>query len=226
MPTRAPRFRTHRHNRRPGTAVDITVVFLGGHDEGPQSADVNLTRILELVGDGEAATDELAIVALYDEIRRLARGCMRKENAAHTLAPTALANEAWLRLFGTQQHGLASSAEFFSAAATTLRRILVEHGRRKSRQKRGGQLQRSDIDADSLAGPAPDDRLLELDEALERLANLDPVKARLVELRFFTGLSIPEAAGLLGMSERTAARDWRVARAFLHSALSGTELGE
>lgn len=164
--------------------------------------------------------DELAIAALYGEVRRLARHCMRRENAAHTLPPTALANEAWLRLFGGKQTTFASTAEFFSAAATTLRRILIEHGRHKARHKRGGQLQRNALDTEQLVAPA-DERLLELDEALARLAALNPLQARLVELRFFTGLSIPEAATLLGMSERTAAREWRAARAFLQAALDG-----
>src|SRR3990172_4443155 len=102
----------------------------------------NLTRMLAQIADGGPAADEVVIAALYGEIRRLARGCMRKENQAHTLSPTALANEAWLRLFGARQPSLSSSAEFFVAAATTLRRILVEHGRRKGRLKRGGGRQR------------------------------------------------------------------------------------
>ena len=175
--------------------------------------------MLAEIGSDQPA-DELAIAGLYGEIRRLARHCMRRENAAHTLPPTALANEAWLRLFGGKQTTFASSTEFFSAAATTLRRILIEHGRHKARHKRGGQLQRRELDTDAAAAPA-DERMLELDEALQRLATLDPIKARHVELRFFTGLSIPEAAVLLGMSERTAAREWRAARAFLQSALDG-----
>jgi RNA polymerase sigma factor (TIGR02999 family) len=185
-----------------------------------------LTRLLQQV-DGDASTlDEGAIAAFYDEIRRLARGCMRGERQDHTLAPTALANEAYLRLFGSSKPQFASSSEFLAAAVTTLRRILVEHWRRRSRARRGGDQVRCDVDADSLAGKESDARLLHLDEALQRLAAFDPQKARLVELRFFAGLSVPEAARMLGSSERTVARDWRVARAFLRAELGAGEPGD
>lgn len=179
-----------------------------------------LTRLLQQLDGDPSAADADAIASFYDEIRRLARGCMRGERADHTLAPTALANEAFLRLFGARPQ-FASGAEFLAAAVTTLRRILVEHWRRRSRQRRGGDRQRSPIDADSLAAPEPDARLLDLDAALQRLAALDLHKARLVELRFFAGLSVAEAAAVLGLSERTAARDWRLARAFLRAELGG-----
>jgi RNA polymerase sigma-70 factor, ECF subfamily len=162
---------------------------------------------------------EPAVGALYEELRRLARACMRGERTDHTLPPTALANEAWLRLVASQATDFADAGAFFAAAATTLRRILVEHGRRRSRQKRGGDRSRVDLPPDDLAAPQRDEQLLALDAALVRLAEVAPMKARLVELRFFAGLSVAEAANLLGMSERTVARDWRVARAFLHAEL-------
>lgn len=168
-----------------------------------------------------ATPDDLAIGSLYDEVRRLARRLMRGERADHTLVPTALANEAWLRLFGDASPSFASDAEFLAAAVTTLRRILVEHGRRRGRQKRGGHLQRAAVDTDQLQAPIADARLVAFDEALQRLAAFDPDKAKLVELRFFGGLSVDEAARVLGTSPRTAARDWRLARAFLRA-----ELGE
>ena len=186
----------------------------------------DLTRLLQGLDDTASPPDELTIGALYDEIRRLARACMRTERADHTLVPTALANEAYLRLFGGANPTFANRAEFFAAAATTLRRILVEHGRRKASAKRGGDQSRRAVDADSLASRTPDERLLAVDEALRQLAALDPTKARLVELRFFAGLSVEEVARLLGMSERTVARDWRIARAFLRAQLTHEEGGD
>ncbi|MEO6597302.1 MAG: ECF-type sigma factor [Planctomycetota bacterium] len=178
----------------------------------------DITRYLQ-----QSPTDELpdgsTVAALYDEIRRLARGLMRNERRNHTLPPTALANEAYLRLFGSTTPSFANGSEFLAAAVTTLRRILVEHGRRRHRLKRGGGVVQSDIDTDQLPAAVADERLLALDEALQRLAEFDPSKARLVELRFFGGLTVDEAAQLLGLSPRTAARDWRIARAFLRADL-------
>lgn len=182
----------------------------------------DLTRLLHLADPANGPPDELAIATLYDEIRQLARGLMRTERPDHTLAPTALANEAWMRLFGCEPT-FANSGQFFAAAATTLRRILVEHGRRRSRQKRGGDHSRRDVDCDAIPRPSRDERLLLLDAALERLATFDADKARLVELRFFAGLSVEEAAKVLGISERTVAREWRLARAFLRAELGAAE---
>lgn len=185
----------------------------------------DLTRFLDLLENGADSPDESAIAGLYEELRRLARQLMRGERVDHTLPPTALANEAWLRLFGAAPT-FANSAQFFAAAATTLRRILVEHGRRRARQKRGGDRARADVDVDALAAPTRDQRLLAIDAALERLAAFDPDKARLVELRFFAGLSVAEAASVLGASERTVARQWRVARAFLLAELGEQGAGD
>lgn len=165
--------------------------------------------------------DGPGIVALYDEIRRLARGLMRKERADHTLAPTALANEAYLRLFGNKTPQFASDGQFLAIAITTLRCVLVDHQRRRHRQKRGGGRVRSADDLEQLPANLVDDRVLALEEALQRLAAFDATKAKLVELRFFGGLSVEEAAHVLELSPRTAARDWRVARAFLRAELQG-----
>ncbi len=178
----------------------------------------DLTRFLR-AASSPADGDELAVTALYDEIRRLARTFMRSERANHTLPPTAVANEAYLRLFGGEMPRFDSSAEFVAAAVTTLRRVLVEHGRARARLKRGGGKAPATLQPDELAAPMADGRLLALDEALQRLAAFDPGKAKLVELRFFGGLSVDEAARLLGQSPRTTARDWRVARAFLRAQL-------
>jgi RNA polymerase sigma factor (TIGR02999 family) len=191
---------------------------------GAATAMSELTRLLHQLHGGEG--DDAAIAALYDEIRRLARAYMRGERADHTLVPTALANEAWMRLFGETDRRFDNGAEFFAAVATTLRRVLVEHSRRRASKKRGGGVQRSDLDADMLAAPSPDAQVLAVDAALERLATLDPGKARLVELRYFAGLSVDEVAVLLGMSPRSVARDWRLARAFLRAELAVGEDGD
>jgi RNA polymerase sigma factor (TIGR02999 family) len=175
------------------------------------------TRLLQTVGSSGGGDPDAAVGALYDELRRLARGWMRGERPDHTLVPTALANEAWLRL-GSGNAKFATPAEFFAAASQALRRILIEHSRRRAAQKRGGDRGR-DAGSEELAAPERAAHLLALDGALERLTALDPMKARLVELRFYGGLAVPEVARLLGMSERTVAREWRVARAFLGAEL-------
>lgn len=178
-----------------------------------------ITRFLQAAG--VASTDEIALAAVYDEVRRLARAFLRRERANHTLPPTALANEAWLRLFGRDPAQFRDSGEFLAAAVTALRRVLVEHGRKRARHKRGGGQRPAALHPDQVAAPAADDRVVAVDEALRQLAQFDPGKARLVELRFFGGLSVDEAAAVLGLSPRTAARDWRVARAFLRAQLGG-----
>jgi RNA polymerase sigma factor (TIGR02999 family) len=182
-----------------------------------------ITRFLHAVGVGPG--DEVAIAAVYDEVRRLARAFLRRERANHTLPPTALANEAWLRLFGKDPAQFRDSGEFLAAAVTALRRVLVEHGRARARQKRGGGKAPATLEPDLVAAKPPDERVLAVDEALGALAAVDPGKARLVELRFFGGLSVDEAAAVLGLSPRTAARDWQVARAFLRTHLGDGEGG-
>lgn len=179
----------------------------------------DLTRLLQDLDGASPSDAEAALGVLYGELHRLARATMRGERGDHTLVPTALANEAWLRLFGSERPTFANRAEFFAAAATTLRRILVDHGRRRSRAKRGGDRARHEVEADTLAAPQTDRRILAIDEAVEKLAAFAPDKARLVELRFFAALSVAECAQVLGTSERTVARDWRIARAFLHAEL-------
>jgi RNA polymerase sigma-70 factor (ECF subfamily) len=186
----------------------------------------DLTRSLAAAHDASAPDAEHAATALYEEIRRLARGFVRGERRNHTLPPTALANEAYLRLFGKNPAQFATSGEFLAAAVTTLRRVLVEHGRARARLKRGGGKAPQTLHPDAVAAPAADERVVALDEALQQLAAFDPGKAKLVELRFFGGLSVDEAAAVLGQSPRTTARDWRVARAFLRSQLGGGGAGD
>lgn len=158
-------------------------------------------------------------VALYDELRALARRELSRERPDHTLQPTALVHEAYLRLMNGEGPAPRDRATFFSAAVVAIRRVLVDHARRRGRLKRGGDLRRSAIEVDALPHPLDDDELLALDEALARFAEIDARRARLVELRFFAGLTIPEVAELTGVSETTVQRDWRLARAWLRAAL-------
>jgi RNA polymerase sigma factor (TIGR02999 family) len=169
-------------------------------------------------GDPDAAGRLWPLV--YDELRRLAGAQMAREKAGHTLDATALVHEAYLRLAGGEEVGFANRRHFFAAAAQAMRRILVEHARGKGRQKRGGGGRREHLDLDGMAG-APAEDLLALHDALEQLAGHDPVKARLVELRFFAGLTLEQAAEALDISLSTADRAWRYARAWLYTAMSG-----
>ena len=157
---------------------------------------------------------------VYDELRRLAAQRLAHEQPGQTLEATALVHEAYVRLVGPDTgkpwHG---RAHFFAAAAEAMRRILVENARRKSRQKRGGDLDRCELDSDVVAAPAPDHDLIALDEALEKLNRLDPPIAELVKLRYFAGLTIPQAAEVLGISPRTADFHWKYAKAWLRDEL-------
>jgi RNA polymerase sigma factor (TIGR02999 family) len=183
-----------------------------------------VTRILSAIeqGDPHAAAQLLPLV--YDELRKLAALKMAQEAPGQTLEATALVHEAYLRLVGSSAQDAAKEwqgrAHFFAAAAEAMRRILVEKARHKRRQKHGGGRPRADIDLANLAGPMPDEDLLALDEAMTRLAAEDPIRAQLVQLRFYAGLSNEEAAQVLGISGVTAKRYWRYARAWLHREVS------
>src|SRR6266568_456193 len=175
----------------------------------------DVTLVLEAVRRGEKQASEELLPMVYEELRKLAAARMAREAAGHTLQPTALVHEAWLRLVGAPEQNWNSRNHFFMAAAQAMRRILIERARQKSRLKRGGDQQRVPLEELDLATNADSETLLLVEEAMERLANADPVKARLVELRFFTGLSLAEAAQVLGVSEPTAKRYWAYARAWL-----------
>jgi RNA polymerase sigma factor (TIGR02999 family) len=179
--------------------------------ESPQQ----VTRILEAIGAGDKHAAEELLPLVYQELRRLAAARMAAEPAGQTLQPTALVHEAWLRLAGNSGQHWNSRNHFFMAAAEAMRRILVERARQKGRLKRGGSQQRVPLEDLDLAIHADSDTLLLVDEAMERLAAHDAVKAKLVELRFFTGLSLGEAAGVLGISHPTAKRYWGYSRAWL-----------
>lgn len=178
---------------------------------------VDLTRLLVAARDGDDAALDRFVEAVYDELRSMARDQMRGERQNHTLEPTAVAHEALLRLFQDGKLPFDNRGHFFSAAAQALRRVLVDHARKRSTNKRAHDRSTGEVELDAVAGPARDKQLIALDDALTELARVAPDKARLVELRFFAGLSVEEAAAALGVSESTAARDWRMARAWLEA---------
>jgi RNA polymerase sigma factor (TIGR02999 family) len=180
-----------------------------------------VTRLLEAAaaGDPRAAAELLPLV--YDELRRLAAARMAGESPGQTLEATALVHEAYLRLVGAEQ-SWNSRAHFLAAAAEAMRRILVDRAREKGREKRGGKLKKLNLDAIDVATTATPDQLLAIDDALARLALADPAAARLVELRYFAGLTVEKAGKAIGVATATAYRHWNYARAWLHSELRGT----
>jgi RNA polymerase sigma factor (TIGR02999 family) len=177
----------------------------------------DLTHLIHAAqeGDRQAAADLLPLV--YDELRRLAAAKMAGEAPGHTLDATALVHEAYVRLVG--DHSFADRSHFFRAAAEAMRRILIDHARQKRRIRHGGGRERLPLSDIDLASEAPAEELLALNEAFDRFAAQDPLKAELVKLRYFVGLSEEEAAAALGISRATASRYWTYARAWLINAL-------
>jgi RNA polymerase sigma factor (TIGR02999 family) len=179
-----------------------------------------VTRILDRIPQGDTAAAEELLPLVYEELRRLAAHKLAHEAPGQTLQPTALVHEAWLRL-GHQAQRWTSSGHFLGAAAEAMRRILIDKARRKNRVRHGKGLARVDLDELDLAVSTDDELLLHVDDALKKLAAEDKSKAELVKLRFYAGLSIPEAAEALGWSETTAKRRWAYARAWLYDELTG-----
>lgn len=177
----------------------------------------NVTQILSQIHQGDLSASERLLPLVYEELRKLAAARMAQEKPGQTLQATALVHDAFLRLVDVDcQQKWNSRGHFFAAAAEAMRRILVERARRKRRVKHGGGLARQDLNEAEIEAPDVKHDLLALDEALTALAEEDPVKARLVELRFFAGMTVEEAADVLGVSAVTAKRYWRYARAWLH----------
>jgi RNA polymerase sigma factor (TIGR02999 family) len=174
-----------------------------------------VTRILTDIERGDAQASEELLPLVYNELRRMAAHKMACEPAGHTLQPTALVHEAWLKLVDSPSQSWQNRAHFFGAAAEAMRRILIGRARRKQTQRRGAGAAHLDADEIEIASPAPDDQLLALNEALDRFATLEPQQAELVKLRYFVGLKIDEAAEVLGISQATAKRWWAYARAWL-----------
>jgi RNA polymerase sigma factor (TIGR02999 family) len=178
-----------------------------------------VTRILTEIKAGNGNATDRLLGAVYGELRRLAANKLAQERPGQTLQPTALVHEAYLRLLGDESAHWENRGHFFAAAAEAMRRILVEAARRKARIKHSGGRQRQELDeADAIVLPESLD-LLALDEALEKLTQADPLKAELVKLRYFTGLSVEQAGNVLGISRATADRYWHFTRAWLYNEM-------
>jgi RNA polymerase sigma factor (TIGR02999 family) len=185
----------------------------------------DVTHILSAIEQGDPHAAEQLLPMVYDELRQLAAQKLAQEKPGQTLQATALVHEAYLRLVDVEKaQQWNSRGHFFAAAAEAMRRILVESARRKQSGKHGGQRKRVDLDRAEAVAAAPPEELLALDEALQRLARHEPVGARLVELRYFSGLSIEESSEILGLSTATAYRHWTFARAWLHAQLTDEEI--
>jgi RNA polymerase sigma factor (TIGR02999 family) len=184
----------------------------------------DVSQILDRIDRGEPQAARELLPLVYDELRKLAALKMSQEKPGQTLDATALVHEAYLRLIGPlEDRSFTDRGQFFAAAATAMHRILIESARRKGRIKHGGRVQRHAVDLDGLAADSSAGDLLDLHDALEKLAAADPMKARLVELRYFSGLTLPKAAECLGISQSTADRAWRYARAWLYAAMDGAK---
>jgi len=185
----------------------------------PVPPDQEVTRLLHELSGGDQSALARLVPLIYDELRALASREMRRERGDHTLQPTALVHEVFLRLVDRPGLSWQGRAHFLNLAAQAMRRILVDHARHRGRKKRGDGAVRVTLD-EGLAGPG-DDRpdLADIDEALERLTAKDPRKAKVVELRFFAGLSIPETARVLDLSEATVKREWQFAKAWIQREL-------
>ncbi len=179
-----------------------------------------MTQLLLEAGRGDRAANEALFERVYDELRGLAKNRLRDERPDHTLQPTALVHETYLRLFGGQQIAWENRAQFFSMAAQVMRHILVDHARKQGAEKRGGGERKLSLDRAIKFADEQDVNLIALDEALERLKNLDQEQSSVVELRFFGGLSIKEIADVLRVSEATVSRKWNTAKLWLHDQLN------
>jgi RNA polymerase sigma-70 factor (ECF subfamily) len=179
----------------------------------------SLTALLQAWGNGDLEARDRLLPIVYEELRREAARHLRHERAGHTLQPTALVHEVYLRLAGPRRIPWRSRAEFFAAAAQAMRRILVDHARRRASVKRAGDWTRVTLEDNVAVDGTRELDLLALDDALDRLSELDPRHGRIVELRFFGGLSVAETASVLNVSPATVKRDWSLARAWLHRHL-------
>jgi RNA polymerase sigma factor (TIGR02999 family) len=180
----------------------------------------DVTRILDAIGQGDAQAADQLLPLVYQELRRLAAYKMASETPGHTLQPTALVHEAWIKLAGQQDRKWQDKQNFFAAAAEAMRRILVDSARRKRRLRHGGGQVRIEMEEVNLV-VENDEQLLAINEALSKLARKDREKAELVKLRYFVGMTIEEAAQVLGISEATAKRHWAYSRAWLCAEMKG-----
>lgn len=181
----------------------------------------HVTRLLRAWRGGDAAAFDELMPLVYNELRTLAQRQMRRERSGHTLQATALVHEAYLRLIDQRRVKWQNRAHFFAIAAQVMRRIVVDYARKRGRLKRGGGAQHLSLDEAALLTPAQAPEVLALDEALYRLADIDERKSRVVEMRYFGGLSVAEVAAVLGVSENTVIGDWALAKAWLRRELEG-----
>jgi RNA polymerase sigma-70 factor (ECF subfamily) len=182
----------------------------------------DVTSLLSELTRGNREAGEKLVPLVYGELKRLARGYMRRERSDHTLQTTALVNEAYLKLVRQQAVNWQSRSHFFGIAAQVMRRILIDHARGHLRKKRGGTQEVLSLNEDLVFCPERSEELLRLDDALERLSKLDARQSHIVELRFFGGLSVEETAEFLSISPKTVKRDWSVAKAWLHAEMRQT----
>jgi RNA polymerase sigma factor (TIGR02999 family) len=190
----------------------------------PSAGEV--TRLLAELRSGNPEARDKLIPLVYEQLHRLAARYMRRERPDNTLQPTALVNEAYLRLVSQKVASWKDRAHFFGIAARLMRQILVDHARARREEKHGGKVQKLPLDQVLEFSPARSRELIELDDALKSLERIDPQQARVVELRFFVGLTVEETAEVLGISPRTVKRDWAVARAWLHGEISGRKASD
>jgi RNA polymerase sigma factor (TIGR02999 family) len=190
------------------------------------SASPDVTALLLDWRDGDRDAPAKLMPLVYDELRRMARAHLRRERPDHTLQPTALVNEVYLRLVDQQCVSWHNRAQFFGLAAQLMRHVLVDYARSRASVKRGGLVHKLSLDEASMAPEEIAVELVALDEALVRLAEIDERKSRVVEMRFFGGLSVEETAEALGVSDKTVMRDWRIAKLWLYRELSGEAGGD
>ncbi len=188
-----------------------------------QHSDVELTSTLQALAGGDATRADELLPLVYSELHSLADKLLKREQPGVTLQPTALVHEAFLKLVDQTRIDWKGKTHFFALGATTMRRILVDHARNRKRLKRGGGWQRVAFDVASELSAKDDDDILAVDEALEKLHSIDPIQAKIVELRFFGGLTVADVAEVLKMSKRTVESEWQVTRAWLRRELSSTK---
>jgi RNA polymerase sigma factor (TIGR02999 family) len=199
------------------------VAHEGPIERGEPTPAGDFTRLLKKASGGDRRDVDALLAAIYDDVRRLAVGQLRGERSDHTLQPTALVHEAYLKLIEQRSTDWKDRAHFFAVASRIIRRILVDHAREKNALKRGGGGQRVSLEGVDAAAPQADVDLVALDDALKELVELSERQARIVELRYFGGLTVPEVAAALGLGARTVDREWQAARAWLFCRLSEGE---
>jgi RNA polymerase sigma factor (TIGR02999 family) len=186
--------------------------------------DADITMLLRAAASGQREHVDLLMNAIYEDMRRLANVHLQAERSDHTLQPTALVHEAYLKLINQHSAQWSDRLQFFAVASQIIRRILIDHARERKALKRGGSVGRFSLSDRDVAAPLRDEELLALDEALAELAEIDPRQARIVELRYFGGCTVEETAELLGIGPRTIDRDWQAAKAWLYCRM--TEAGQ